>query len=144
MITTGEASRAKRASSNNYNKTSGKLSTLAVSGAKRASSTANKAPVSAIKRAKGGPTFSKKMVPNYDPYEDDSGDDYSTTCSFTDDSDVEPSSMDKLKFEIDLAKAHCLGSMDHNASKFINDTKSDAEKRFDKLYKKIQKYKLKK
>ena len=109
QITTGEASRAKRASSNNYKKvavsglqrakgvltfcshctlffccnkiqlpcrlilivvyslicvhqTSGKLSTLAVSGSKRASSTANKAPVSAIKRAKGGPAFSKKMV----------------------------------------------------------------------------------
>lgn len=84
-------------------------------------------------------------MPSYDPYEDDSGEDYSTTCSFSDDSDEELEAMDKLRWTIELAKADCLGTMDYNAEKFLKDTRRDAEKRFDKLYTQIkQKFQIKK
>lgn len=106
-----------------------------------ASCTANKkVPKSTTKRAKGGPRLSKVTVtttPIYDPYEDGSGDDYSTTCSFGDDSDEKP--MDKLKWRIELAKADVLGTMDYHAEQFLKDTRRSAEKRFDKLYAQISK-----
>lgn len=70
-------------------------------------------------------------VPNYDPYEDASDAEESTSsyAFYTDDSDEEASGMDKLKWTIGLAKADCLGTINYNVDNFMKETKRDVERR---------------